>query len=107
MEGKPAVSGKWQVSSNGGGAPVWRRDGREIYFEAPSGKLMAAEIRAAGDTLEIGAPQELLEITPSRRYLNTYDVTGNGQKFLLALPVNPESSNPLTLVVNWTADLNR
>ena len=105
--GKPEVRGKWQVSTNGGSRPVWRRDGREIYFKDLSGNLMAADIRAAGDTLEIGAPHKLMEISPSVSNLSLFDVTGNGQKFLLSLPVNPKSSNPLTLVVNWTADLKK
>jgi len=46
----PASGGKWQVSSEGGIYPQWRRDGRELFYVAPDNKLMAVPIQAAGQT---------------------------------------------------------
>ena len=58
--GKPA-GGQWQVSTAGGLDPRWRSDGKELYYIAPEGQLMAASIAASGTTLEPGAPVTLFE----------------------------------------------
>src|SRR5262245_42080692 len=52
----PEPTGKWQVSTGGGTAPRWRADGRELYFIAPDGKLMAAPVAASGLTFQAGTP---------------------------------------------------
>src|SRR5205807_7234625 len=48
----PDPAGKWQVSTNGGIQPRWRADGKELYFIAPDGKLMAASVTASGAQLD-------------------------------------------------------
>jgi hypothetical protein len=50
------VGGHWQVSTAGGIHPVWRPDGKELYYLNSAGALMAARIIATGATLEPGAP---------------------------------------------------
>ena len=44
----PGPGGKWQISTSGGIEPRWRRDGKELFYIAPDGKLMAAPIQSAG-----------------------------------------------------------
>ena len=51
-----AAGGQWQVSTAGGIHPVWRPDGRELYYLNPAGAMMAAPITVIGATLEPGAP---------------------------------------------------
>ena len=51
-----AAGGQWQVSTAGGIYPVWRPDGKELYYLNPAGAMMAAPITVAGSTLEPGAP---------------------------------------------------
>ena len=41
----PTAGVKWQVSTNGGERSVWSRDGKELYFVSPDGKMMAAEVQ--------------------------------------------------------------
>jgi dipeptidyl aminopeptidase/acylaminoacyl peptidase len=53
----PATTGgQWQVSTEGGIHPVWRRDGQALYYLSPAGEMVAAPITVVGATLESGAP---------------------------------------------------
>lgn len=51
----PGPGGQWQVSTSGGIQARWRPDGKELYYIAPDGKLMAASIQVKGTALEPGA----------------------------------------------------
>ncbi len=97
----PAGDRKRQISTNGGGQARWRRDGRELYYLAPDGKMMAVDI-TAGETVESGVPRVLFEtgltLDPGH---DQYTVTPDGQRFLLRMPVT--ESAPITVVVNWEA----
>jgi Tol biopolymer transport system component len=105
----PAASGKFQISSNGGREPLWRGDGKEIYYLAPDGKLMAVSVKLASDTLDRETPKILFEA--HWRYGNTpaysYDVTHDGQRFLSLLLAEPETIRTLTVVTNWQAGLKQ
>jgi Tol biopolymer transport system component len=102
----PGPGRKWQISTNGGDRPRWRRDGREIYYLTPDNKIMAVEVGARGDTFEVGAGKALFE-TRAMRGGNVYDVTGDGQRFLVNTVVQAQTSAPLTLVVNWPASVKK
>ena len=56
----PGGDSKWQVSTQGGVQPEWRRDGRELFYLAPDGTLMAATITRADTAFETGSPQRAL-----------------------------------------------
>jgi Tol biopolymer transport system component len=111
----PGPGGKRQISTSGGQIPKWRGDGKEIFFLSPDDKLMAAEVNGASGTLEIGAVRVLFEVHtlyPSKwnqrvQIHYVYDVTADGQRFLVNIPVEQKASAPITLVLNWTADLKR
>jgi eukaryotic-like serine/threonine-protein kinase len=102
----PGPGGKWQVSTEGGWYPHWRRDGREIFYLSSDNKLMSAEVKANGSSLEVGAVRPLFETRPYYRQLsaNLYDVTADGQRFTIAYA---PQSNAITLVVNWPAALRK
>jgi Tol biopolymer transport system component len=102
----PGPGGKRQVSISGGSQPRWRRDGKEIFFLAPDNKLMAAEVNSRGETLEIVTVRALFE-TRATGPGYQYDVTADGQRFLINTEVDHKVSAPITLVQNWTADLKR
>jgi Tol biopolymer transport system component len=103
----PALDQKVQISTNGGGQPRWRRDGRELYYLASDGKLMAVDI-TAGPKMSSGIPRVLFD---TRLILNPlqdqYAVTPDGQRFLVLTPVTESTTTPITVVVNWTAGLRR
>ena len=105
--------GKWQVSAKGGADPKWRRDGRELYFIALDGKLMAVPIKISS-VIEAGHPSPLFQTPfpqPGNSTLSYYDVSSDGQRFLLIPPLGSSSgettTSVLTAVVNWTASLKK
>ena len=98
----PGPGGKRQISPEGGASPRWRKDGKEIFFATTDGQLMAAEVAARNGTLEVGQVQKLFDgIVTSRGTL--YDVSPDGQKFLVVDDGTTAAARPLTLVQNWTA----
>jgi len=113
----PSGEGVWQVSSNWGGAPRWRGDGKEIFYysAADNGKIMAVPVKAAGNTFEHGVPRELFDSgwfsLPHSTNYHVYDVSRDGQRFLVPRPVSSPSgeniSTPITVIVNWTALLKQ
>jgi eukaryotic-like serine/threonine-protein kinase len=102
----PTLTGKLQISPNGGSQPRWRPDGKELFYVAPDRKLMAVTVKS-GATIDATAPRSLFEttlpITPNRQ---TYAVSPDGQRFLLNAPLEV-ASPPMTIVENWTAGLKK
>jgi eukaryotic-like serine/threonine-protein kinase len=96
----PGPGGKWQVSTAGGAAPVWRRDGKELFYIAPDHKLMAVAVRT-GATFEAEAPQALFETRVREDPDRHYDVSADGQRFLIVTPLGSEATPPISLIQNW------
>ncbi len=98
----PNPNAKWQVSTSGGIQPRWKADGKEIYFIAPDGKLMAAPVTTSGGTLSVGTPVALFAthlIAGQGTNKQEYAVSHDG-RFLLDETI--ETSNlPITLLLNW------
>jgi len=95
--------GKWQISADGGVEPKWRRDGRELYYLALDGKLMAVPI--SGPAFNAGKPTVLFQTSltvnrasPTRD--RRYDVAPDG-RFLMVIPAPTAGPFPWTAVVNW------
>jgi|ERR1700754_1680402 len=105
----PATPGKWQVSTSGGQQPRWRRDGKELFYLSADHKLMSVEVSTDGSTFEHRTPTALFGTrvggidTPG----DYYDVTADGQRFILNNRVAEAAFTPITVVLNWTADLKR
>jgi len=104
------TGGQWQVSTSGGIDPRWRADGKELYYIAPDGKLMAAPITASGATIEPGTPVALFQtrIYGGGTDVNVgtqYDVSGDG-RFLINT-VLEDAASPITLLQNWAPGTTR
>ena len=100
----PSGAGKWQVSTAGGSLPAWRRDGKELYFRAPDATLMAVEVSGT-DTPELGVPRPLFRVATVAPQLGTFTVTPDGSRFIVNALSAQQTTEPLTLVTNWSADL--
>ena len=96
----PTPHAKWRVSTNGGAGPRWRGDGKELFYIAEDGQLMAVPINP-GKTFEIGTAAALFK---AGHY--DHSVTADGQRFLLNVPRVPDSS-PVVVIANWTSMLKR
>jgi serine/threonine protein kinase len=99
----PQSDGKWQISTDGGDKPVWSRDGKELFFLAPDGKMMAAEIKP-GQKFEASIPKTLFDphIMPNA----WFDVSKDG-RFLIPVLTEQSASAPMTVVLNWQAGLKK
>jgi hypothetical protein len=106
----PGFGSKWQVSRGGGEEPRWRSDGKELFYLAPDGMLMAAEIKTNAG-FEAGSPSALFRTHPrqpiSAMDFFSYDVTADGQKFLVNTKVDTSSSAPLSVILNWSAEMEK
>jgi hypothetical protein len=99
---------QWRVSTAGGSQPRWRGDGRELYFVSPDGYLMAASIETQ-PVLRPAPPRRLFRL-PERPERDTpvfEDVTPDGKRFLLNVPVTARSSVGFHAIVNWLSLLER
>ena len=108
--GTSKSTGKWQISTTGGNQPLWRRDGKELFYLAPDRKLMAVEIRA-GATFEAGAPRPLFQTRYNRAddalLARSYAVSADGQRFLINSAVDQAALAPLTVWLHWTVQPKR
>ena len=107
----PAGGGKWQISTGGGVQPRWRHDGRELFYLAPDNKMMSVAVRA-GATFEAGTPETLFQtrtygLPPATTYSQQYDVTPDGQRFLLNVDVSEVNAVPITVMLDWTAAIQK
>jgi Tol biopolymer transport system component len=109
----PTRSGKWQVSTGGGNFPRWRRDGQEMYYVSSDNALMAASVRVNNGALEVGTVQRLFEIRARQTGARAgqegyaYDVSADGQRFLVNTLVRELSTQPITILLNWPALVRR
>jgi hypothetical protein len=105
---------KFQVSTGGGLQPRWRGDGKELFYIAPDGKLMAVEVKTS-PKFEAGIPKALFTHRVTRGPFSLaspgfrYAVSRDGKRFLvngLAQADDPDSA-PIAVVVNWTAGVKK
>jgi eukaryotic-like serine/threonine-protein kinase len=101
--GSASTGGSVLVSRGGGTSPRWRADGRELFYLALNGKMMAADV-AAGNEFRAATPAVLFQ-TPAGATLG--DVTSDGKRFLLVAPTGASASVPFTVVLNWTSEIGK
>ena len=90
-----------RVSPAGGTQPRWRADGRELYYLAPDGSIMAVAIAPAGEGWTAGPPDALVPATMSLVIRQAYTVTADGERLLA--PVLDQTNPPvITAVPRWT-----
>jgi serine/threonine protein kinase/Tol biopolymer transport system component len=101
----PQHTGKWEISTAGGTEPMWRRDGKELYYLTPDEKLMAVDVNTTAAAFQAGIPKELFQaqLVPLSYWRNIYVPSPDGQRFLMITPASQEKPRPITVVVNWPA----
>jgi len=103
----PSLSDKWQVSSQGGTKARWRRDGKELFYLADDGMLMSVDLKTG--SFDASVPRPLFQTRTPRvdfpGFHSLYDVTPDGQRFLVVSEPEGRSSPPITIVLDWTAGL--
>ena len=106
----PTAAGKWQVSRGGGTEPRWRGDGKEIFYIGAGSTLTAVPVSREG-TFAAGNPMPLFRAQLRAQVSSTdqfsYDVTKDGQRFLVNRYAKPAQVAPLHIILNATAGLEK
>ena len=100
-----AAVGKWPISTAGGDKPRWRRDGKELYYISPDGKMMAVPVKSSA-TFEPGVAVPLFDTRVTGFF--PYDVSSDG-RFLINTVAEADAgaSSPITVVLNWQRALSK
>jgi Tol biopolymer transport system component len=104
----PGPGGKWPISTEGGTEPVWNPNGRELFYRSGD-KMMAVDI-ATQPSFTAGKPRMLFEgqYEPTWATAPNYDVSADGQRFLMVKASEQEqSSTQISVVQNWFEELKR
>jgi Tol biopolymer transport system component len=101
----PEPHGKSQISTGGGQYPEWGplgKDGGELFYMSLDNRMMVVSLKLGLDSVEASAPRELFQPSVADIGWNPYEVTADGQRFLVrAMP--DQAAQPLTVIVNWPA----
>jgi Tol biopolymer transport system component len=104
----PPATGKWTISTEGGAQPMWRRDGRELFYVDLDGLLNSVPVET-GSTFRAGSPTALFRLSLSGSIFwgnrNDYAVSPDGQRFLVA-SVDPADGAKINVIVNWESALS-
>ena len=103
----PDGGGKYQISTAGATEPVWSRDGRELFYRNGN-KMMAVDI-STQPAFSAGKPRCCSSQRTYDRISTTpdYDVSLDGQRFLMIQAAGQQSAAPYVVVLNWFEDLKR
>lgn len=100
----PAAGGKWQISTDAAIEPMWRHDGKELFYLTHDDRVMAVDVNS-GPQFQAGIPHELFQtpIVNGLFWRNRYVVSADGQRFLILSPTTNDQTIPITVVLNWPA----
>jgi eukaryotic-like serine/threonine-protein kinase len=95
------------VSTAGGCAPHWRKDGKELFYLAQHGTVMSVDVKT-GSSLQTGTPRPLFQPAIGESGCEArLDVTGDGQRFLVMEAPSPSGDEQMHVVTNWEAAFRR
>ena len=108
VQAYPGPGGKIQVSTDGGTEPVWARNGRELFYRNGS-KLLAVQVIKSSPEFVAGKPVQLFEgqYYSSDVYRPAYDVTPDGQRFMMVKVPDGSAPRQINVVLNWFEELRR
>jgi serine/threonine protein kinase/Tol biopolymer transport system component len=102
----PKHLGTWQVSTAGGREPMWRSDGKELFYIGRNGEMMSVDVTTSSGKFQAGTPKPLFKthLVPAEYWRSNYAVSRDGQRFLMMVPPGAEAKpSPVSIVVNWPA----
>jgi eukaryotic-like serine/threonine-protein kinase len=98
----PGNAGRWQISTDGGREPVWRGDGRELFFLADD-TVMAVDVHTSAAGLAWSNPRKLFAIPNLQGIPRGFTVSGDGQRFVAVVATTPTKPQRFTTLLNWTS----
>jgi serine/threonine protein kinase/Tol biopolymer transport system component len=104
----PGGAGKRQISTGGGDNPRFRKDGKELFYYGSDGRMIAVPVKTDGESFEAGEPAVLFEFRASTvPGFPPYAPSSDGNRFLINSLVDAQPNAPLTVVLNWPAQIKR
>lgn len=94
------------VSTGGGHAVAWRRDGRELFYLAPDGRVMSVAVGREGNRVNFAKPVPIFRPSFQLRDGSAFDLSADGRKFLASIPIDTPPQ-ALTVLNNWTVLLKK
>jgi Tol biopolymer transport system component len=102
----PGPGGKWRVSAGGGALPRWNLNGRELFY-VNGDRMMAVDI-ITSPTFSAGAPKMLFEDQDLSNTPLDWDVSPDGQRFLMVKPVeHQQAATQVNVVLKWFEELKQ
>jgi dipeptidyl aminopeptidase/acylaminoacyl peptidase len=96
---------RYQVSTTGGVEPRWAASGRELFFRSGN-QMLSVDLTISGTSARIGRPQTLFEGSYLEWTGGNYDVTPDGERFIMVRTANA-STGTLSVRVNWKSEIQR
>jgi Tol biopolymer transport system component len=107
VQAMPPATWQQKVSINGGQSPRWSHDGKELFFVSPDAEMMAVNIKL-DPVFFAGVPHRLFQLKSTDPIdLANYDVRPDGQQFLILVSQRGSQDAPITVVLNWWAELRQ
>jgi len=106
----PALQDRTVVSGGGGTRPVWRRDGSELFFVSQDRNYMSVAVTTVSGHLQAGKPRQLFVhdvLDPSQRSRRAYDVSADGQRFVMTSSTWVGGRDTFAIVLNFDQELRR
>jgi Tol biopolymer transport system component len=94
----PGPGERVRVSVSGGARPRWKRDGSELYFVSSGGEMIATPVQL-GSSAQVGTSRLLFHMNPAG--WKDYDVTADGQRFLVVENLPAPGADAIAVTVNW------
>jgi hypothetical protein len=107
------AEGVWAISSDGGERPIWRGDGKELFYLTLDKKLMATEVQI-GEAFKVGATRFLFQ-THAQPRINTwglgknkqYFASSDGRHFLVNTMIDKTDHGEIKVIINWISLLKK
>jgi serine/threonine-protein kinase len=102
----PDLGGRWQVSTQGGGSPLWHPNGSELFYRFDRA-VMSVPVDAAGTTFKYGSPRKLFDgsYVADDSYGRNYALAPDGR--FLMMKEDPAEPPQMVVIVNWAKELQR
>jgi Tol biopolymer transport system component len=103
LQAFPSTGRRWQVSSSGGRQPLWRADGKELYFVSDDRRFFAVDVSERAGSFEFGVPQFLFEMRANVfNTRNSYIPSRDGKRFLVNMMLDADDA-PINVIQRWQA----
>jgi eukaryotic-like serine/threonine-protein kinase len=97
----PSTGRRWQVSTSGGRQPLWRADGKELFFVGDDRKFYAVDVWEKDGTFQYGVPQFLFDMRANVfNARNSYVPSRDGKRFLVNMQLDADDAR-ISIVQNW------